>query len=71
MFSTEESFEFIADTVSKTFLSASDDRLQYQGLPVVILQALDSCLTSEKAYLSLRDKGFALAQRYYCSLLTV
>lgn len=62
VYSSEESLEFLYDSVYKTFLAPSDERLQYQGLPVVILQALDSNLT-EKGYLLLRDKGITLAHR--------
>lgn len=57
-----ESFEFIRDAINKTFLSRTDERLQYQGLPVVLVQARDSGLT-EKGAMLLRDEGRELAER--------
>ena len=62
VYSSADSLDFILDTVNKTFLSASDERLQYQGLPVILMQAYDKNLT-EKGMLILQDEGRSLAQR--------
>lgn len=62
VYSSFDSLDFIVDSVNKTFLAASDDRLQYEGLPVVIVKAYDSEL-SEKQHLMLRQEGQLLANR--------
>jgi len=43
-------------------LAASDDRLQYEGLPVVLMKAYDSSVT-EKEHLRLSDDARTLAHR--------
>ena len=59
------SFEYIRNSLELTLLSnlEQEDRLPFQGLPLVIVFAPDSNL-SEKELEKLREEGQALAERY-------
>lgn len=64
MYSNPESFEYIRDSLEKTLLSnlEQEDRLPFQGLPIVILFVADS-LVEENDILRLREEGQSLADR--------
>jgi hypothetical protein len=63
-YSNASSFEYIRDSLEKTLLSnlEQEDRLPFQGLPLVIVFAADHDL-EEKDLLSLKDEGQNLADR--------
>lgn len=65
MYSNPSTFEYIRDSLEKTLLSnlEQDDRLPFQGLPIVILFAADATV-DEKEILRLREEGQSLADRY-------
>ena len=62
-FSNPSSFEYIRDSLEKTLLSnlEQEDRLPFQGLPLVIVFAAEPGL-SEKDLQNLREEGSALAE---------
>ena len=64
MYSTQESFEYIRDSLEKTLLAdlEMEDRLPFQGLPIVIMLALENAQT-EKGLMLLREQGQQLADR--------
>lgn len=64
VYSNPESFEYVRDSLEKTLLSnlEQDDRLPFQGLPIVILFVADA-LVEEKEILRLREEGQSLADR--------
>ena len=65
-FSDGLTFEYIRTSLEKTLLSnlEAEDRLPFQGLPLVIVFAADVSLT-EKELENLKEEGQALADRYY------
>lgn len=64
VYSNPESFEYIRDSLEKTLLSnlEQEDRLPFQGLPIVILFVADS-LVEESDMARLREDGQSLADR--------
>ena len=64
VYSNADSFEYVRESVEKTLLSnlEQDDRLPFQGLPIVILFMADSSL-DEKELFRLREEGQSLADR--------
>ena len=64
-YSNPSSFEYIRDSLEKTLLSnlEQEDRLPFQGLPLVIVFAAEPNLP-EKDRLNLREEGQNLADRY-------
>lgn len=69
VYSNPESFEYVRDSLEKTLLSnlEQDDRLPFQGLPIVILSAL----VEEKEILRLREEGQSLADSLQCPFIDV
>uniref|UniRef100_A0A1B6CUS5 Rho-GAP domain-containing protein n=1 Tax=Clastoptera arizonana TaxID=38151 RepID=A0A1B6CUS5_9HEMI len=72
VYSNSESFEYIRESLEKTLLSnlEQDDRLPFQGLPIVILFVADS-LVEEKEILRLREEGQSLADSLQCPFIDV
>uniref|UniRef100_A0A1B6K9C5 Rho-GAP domain-containing protein n=1 Tax=Graphocephala atropunctata TaxID=36148 RepID=A0A1B6K9C5_9HEMI len=72
VYSNPESFEYIRDSLEKTLLSnlEQDDRLPFQGLPIVILFVTDS-LVEENDILRLREEGQSLADSLQCPFIDV
>ena len=64
-YSNPSSLEYIRDSLEKTLLSnlEQEDRLPFQGLPLVIVFAAEPNLPNEEL-LSLREEGRNLADRY-------
>lgn len=64
VYSNADSFEYVRESVEKTLLSnlEQDDRLPFQGLPIVILFMADPSL-DEKELIRLREEGQSLADR--------
>lgn len=69
MYSNPETFEYVRDSLEKTLLSnlEQDDRLPFQGLPIVILFLPDRSV-DESEVLRLRDEGQSLSDRYIVCL---
>lgn len=63
MYSNSESFEYIRDSLEKTLLSnlEKDDKLPFQGLPIVVLYISDSSVGQKD--LTLQEEGQSLADR--------
>ncbi|KAL1130273.1 hypothetical protein AAG570_013211 [Ranatra chinensis] len=72
VFSNSESFEYIRESLEKTLLSnlEQDDRLPFQGLPIVMLFVGDT-LVDEKEVLRLRDEGQSLSDSLQCAFIDV
>lgn len=72
VYSNAESFEYIRESLEKTLLSnlEQEDRLPFQGLPIVILFAADSTV-DEKEGLRLREEGQSLADSLQCPFMDV
>ena len=72
VFSDGFSLEYIRDSLEKTLLSnlEQDDRLPFQGLPLVIVLAASSNLP-EKELLRLKEEGANLAVSLQCPFLDV
>lgn len=72
VFSDGFSLEYIRDSLEKTLLSnlEQDDRLPFQGLPLVIVLAASSNLP-EKELLRLKEEGANLAASLQCPFLDV
>ncbi|XP_046682746.1 rho GTPase-activating protein 190 isoform X2 [Homalodisca vitripennis] len=72
VYSNPESFEYIRDSLEKTLLSnlEQEDRLPFQGLPIVILFVADS-LVEENDILRLREEGQSLADSLQCPFIDV
>ncbi|XP_075218370.1 rho GTPase-activating protein 190 isoform X2 [Lycorma delicatula] len=72
VYSNSESFEYVRESLEKTLLSnlEQDDRLPFQGLPIVILFVADSLL-EEKEILRLREEGQSLADSLQCPFIDV
>ena len=64
------SYEYIRSSLEKTLLSnlEQEDRLPFQGLPLVILFQSDASL-GEKEALHLRDEGQNLADSLQCPFI--
>lgn len=72
VFSNAESFEYIRDSLEKTLLSnlEQEDRLPFQGLPIVIVMAAETSL-SEIDYEHLKGEGLNLADNLQCPFIEV
>ena len=72
VYSDVSSFEYIRESVEKTLLSnlEQDDRLPFQGLPLVIVFAANPALP-EKEALRLREEGHSLAQSLQCPFVEI
>ncbi|XP_054279717.1 rho GTPase-activating protein 190 isoform X3 [Macrosteles quadrilineatus] len=72
VYSNSESFEYIRDSLEKTLLSnlEQEDRLPFQGLPIVILFVADS-LVEENEIITLREEGQSLADSLQCPFIDV
>lgn len=72
VFSNAESFEYIRDSLEKTLLSnlEQEDRLPFQGLPIVIVMAAETSL-SETDYEHLKGEGLNLADNLQCPFIEV
>lgn len=64
VYSNSESFEYIRDSLEKTLLSnlEKDDRLPFQGLPIILLYINESGIGQKD--LTLQEEGQSLADRY-------
>ena len=64
-YSNSSSFEYVRDSLEKTLLSnlEQEDRLPFQGLPLVIVFAADQDI-EEKDIIALKDEGQNLADRF-------
>lgn len=72
VFSNADSFEYIRDSLEKTLLSnlEQEDRLPFQGLPIVIVMAAEPSL-SEIDYEHLKGEGLNLADNLQCPFIEV
>ena len=72
VFSNADSFEYIRDSLEKTLLSnlEQEDRLPFQGLPIVIVMAAEPSL-SETDYEHLKGEGLNLADNLQCPFIEV
>lgn len=72
VFSNADSFEYIRDSLEKTLLSnlEQEDRLPFQGLPIVIVMAAEPSLT-ETDYEHLKGEGLNLADNLQCPFIEV
>ncbi|XP_046620253.1 rho GTPase-activating protein 190 isoform X2 [Neodiprion virginianus] len=72
IYSNEESFEYIRSSLEKTLLSnlEQEDRLPFQGLPIVIMFVADACIDEMEA-LRLREEGQNLADSLQCPFIDV
>ncbi|XP_017768448.1 PREDICTED: rho GTPase-activating protein 190 isoform X5 [Nicrophorus vespilloides] len=72
VYSNAESFEYIRDSLEKTLLSnlEQEDKLPFQGLPIVIMFIPDSFL-EEKDILKLREEGQSLADSLQCPFMDI
>ena len=69
IYSNEDSFEYVRSSLEKTLLSnlEQEDRLPFQGLPIVMMFVPDSMIDDLEA-LRLREEGQNLADRYTFNL---
>ncbi|XP_048511917.1 rho GTPase-activating protein 190 isoform X4 [Athalia rosae] len=72
IYANEESFEYIRSSLEKTLLSnlEQEDRLPFQGLPIVIMFVADACIDEMEA-LRLREEGQNLADSLQCPFIDV
>ncbi|XP_049781040.1 rho GTPase-activating protein 190 isoform X2 [Schistocerca cancellata] len=72
VYSNQESFEYVRDSLEKTLLSnlEQEDRLPFQGLPIVILFVADQSV-DEKEVLRLQEEGQNLADSLQCPFIGV
>lgn len=65
IYANEDTFEYIRSSLEKTLLSnlEQEDRLPFQGLPIVIMFVPDSSIDEMEAK-RLREEGQNLADRY-------
>ncbi|XP_022207896.1 rho GTPase-activating protein 190 isoform X1 [Nilaparvata lugens] len=72
VYENSESFEYVRESLEKTLLSnlEQDDRLPFQGLPIVLLFVADT-LVEEKEILRLREEGQSLADSLQCPFIDV
>ena len=73
VYSDGSSFEYIRESVEKTLLSnlEQDDRLPFQGLPLVIVFASSLATLPEKELLRLKEEGHSLAQSLQCPFVEI
>ena len=73
VYSDGSSFEYIRESVEKTLLSnlEQDDRLPFQGLPLVIVFASSLVTLPEKELLRLKEEGHSLAQSLQCPFVEI
>lgn len=71
-FSNGPTFEYIRNSLEKTLLSnlEQEDRLPFQGLPLVIVFAPDASITREELE-NLREEGRGLAESLQCPFIDV
>ncbi|XP_071440115.1 rho GTPase-activating protein 190 isoform X6 [Hetaerina americana] len=72
VYSNPESFEYVRESLEKTLLSnlEQEDRLPFQGLPLVILFVADATV-EEKEAMHLREEGQSLADSLQCPFIDV
>lgn len=72
VYSNPSTFEYVRESLEKTLLSnlEQDDRLPFQGLPIVILFVADPSV-EEKEVLRLREEGQSLADSLQCPFIDV
>ncbi|XP_012277348.1 rho GTPase-activating protein 190 isoform X12 [Orussus abietinus] len=72
IYANEESFEYIRSSLEKTLLSnlEQEDRLPFQGLPIVIMFVPESSIDEIEA-LRLREEGQSLADSLQCPFIDV
>ncbi|XP_024940341.1 rho GTPase-activating protein 190 isoform X7 [Cephus cinctus] len=72
IYSNEDTFEYIRSSLEKTLLSnlEQEDRLPFQGLPIVIMFVPDSNIDEMEA-LRLREEGQNLADSLQCPFIDV
>ncbi|KAI5726554.1 hypothetical protein M8J76_004669 [Diaphorina citri] len=72
VYSNSESFEYIRESLEKTLLSnlKQEDRLPFQGLPIVILFVAESSI-DEKEIIRLREEGQNLSDSLQCPFIDV
>lgn len=72
VYSNPETFEYVRDSLEKTLLSnlEQDDRLPFQGLPIVILFLPDRSV-DESEVLRLREEGQSLSDSLQCPFIDV
>lgn len=72
VYSNVDSFEYIRESLEKTLLSnlEQEDRLPFQGLPIVILFTADQSV-DEKEGIRLREEGQNLADSLQCPFIDV
>lgn len=72
VYSNAESFEYIRESLEKKLLSnlEQDDKLPFQGLPIVLMFLQDSSI-DEKEVLRLREDGQNLADSLQCPFMDV
>ncbi|ENN78679.1 rho GTPase-activating protein 190 [Dendroctonus ponderosae] len=72
VYSNAESFEYIRESLEKKLLSnlEQDDKLPFQGLPIVLMYLQDST-TEDKEVLKLKEDGQNLADSLQCPFMDV
>uniref|UniRef100_A0A8D8RS93 Rho GTPase-activating protein 190 n=1 Tax=Cacopsylla melanoneura TaxID=428564 RepID=A0A8D8RS93_9HEMI len=72
IYSNSDSFEYIRESLEKTLLSnlKQEDRLPFQGLPIVILFVADASI-DEKEIIRLREEGQNLSDSLQCPFIDV
>ncbi|XP_076668490.1 rho GTPase-activating protein 190 isoform X2 [Andrena cerasifolii] len=72
IYSNEDSFEYIRSSLEKTLLSnlEQEDRLPFQGLPIVIMFVPESTIDEMEA-IRLREEGQNLADSLQCPFIDV
>lgn len=72
IYCNEDSFEYIRSSLEKTLLSnlEQEDRLPFQGLPIVIMFVPDQCIDEMEAS-RLRVEGQNLADSLQCPFIDV
>jgi len=72
VYSNADSFEYIRDSLEKTLLSnlEQEDRLPFQGLPIVIVMAAQPSL-SQSEFAHLKAEGLNLADNLQCPFIQV
>lgn len=72
VYSNADSFEYIRDSLEKTLLSnlEQEDRLPFQGLPIVIVMAAEPSL-SQSEFDHLKAEGLNLADNLQCPFIQV
>ncbi|CAH0558065.1 unnamed protein product [Brassicogethes aeneus] len=72
VYSNAESFEYIRESLEKKLLSnlEQEDKLPFQGLPIVLLFLQDSYL-DEKEVLKLKEEGQNLADSLQCPFMDI